>query len=87
MMEIVDRDRIEGIVGVTRHAVQHYARAVSSEQNVYILHSQKCLWDNPDLLTCPFSIALSKNGIDIDNWVEDVPFIVTVEDERLVLMG
>lgn len=57
MSEIVPADRIEEIVGVKRHPTDHYGRAVSDEQTVYILHSQQCK-DTTDLRDCPFSLVL-----------------------------
>ncbi len=63
MPEIVPADHIEGIVGVARHATDHYARAVSAEQTVYILHSQACIDSGVDLLECEYTRALSR-GIE-----------------------
>lgn len=85
MTDIVPHDEIEAIVGVNRHPWQHWAKAVSAEQKVYILHSQGCLDDitssdptqQRDLRDCPYSLALDL-GIDLDDWAEDVPLRVTV---------
>lgn len=66
MSEPVDPAEIERIVGVSRHATEHYGRAVSAEQTVYILHSQECKDTEAagfDLRECPFSVALDQ-GID-----------------------
>lgn len=63
MSALAPTDRIEQIVGVTRHAVEHFARAVSAEQTVYVLHSQACLDSGIDLRDCPFSVALDR-GIE-----------------------
>lgn len=63
MSELVDPASIEQIVGVTRHATEHYGRAVSAEQTVYILHSQQCKDSSIDLRQCPYSIALDR-GIE-----------------------
>lgn len=82
----VPADRIERIVGVERHATRHYARAVSSEQMVYILHSGLCLGSTPDLRECPFSLALD-NGIDEQVWADhlDVAIRVSINrDSRLI---
>lgn len=86
MSDLVPADEIEAIVGVKRHQSEHYARALSAEQKVYILHSQGCLDDitssdpamRRDLSECPYSLALDR-GIDLaDGWTEDVPILVTV---------
>jgi hypothetical protein len=71
--DIVPAGDIERIVGVPRHATEHWGRAVSAEQQVYILHSQECL-DDPrwGLEDCLLSLALDQ-GIDLADWVEDVP--------------
>lgn len=87
MTDIVPADQIEHIVGAKRHATLHLARAVSSNQTVYILHSHQCLTDarrfGRDLRECPFSQALDE-GIDIDRWTQDEPRGVVIEDGRLV---
>ena len=72
MTKLVSPSDIERIVGVTRAAHEHWGRAVSAEQTVYILHSQTCLDSGVDLRDCPFSVALDL-GIDVDDWVQDVP--------------
>lgn len=85
MTDLVPADEIEAIVGIKRHQSQHYARAVSTEQKVYVLHSRGCLDDvdsidpemRRDLRDCPFSLALD-NGINVGHWTEDVPMKVTV---------
>jgi hypothetical protein len=79
----VPSDRIEGIVGAARHETQHYARAVSAEQTVYVLHSFDCLNSGIDLRDCAFSLALDE-GIDVDRWTQDEPVHVVIEDGRLV---
>jgi hypothetical protein len=61
--QIVPAEQIETIVGVKRQATEHWGRAVSAEETVYILHSQECKDSTPDLRECPFSIALDR-GID-----------------------
>ena len=83
MTRLEPTDRIEGIVGVKRDDVVHFGRAVSSEQRVYILHSRECLASVSDQRDCEFSLALD-NGIDPDEWVEDVPVILRRENGRLV---
>lgn len=72
---------IERIVGVQRHPTEHWGRAVSAEQRVYILHSQECL-DGPfDLRDCEFSLSLDQ-GIDPAEWVEDVPVRLAIRSNR-----
>lgn len=85
MTDLVPADQIERIVGADRHPSYHITRAVSAEQTVYILHSQKCLTDYPDLRDCPFSLALNK-GIDEYHWsdMEDRPVRVMIRDGKLV---
>jgi hypothetical protein len=86
MSELVDPGEIERIVGIERHATRHYARAVSSEQVVYILHSQRCKDSDRDLRECLFSVALN-NGIDERDWsdLEDQAVRVTItRAQRLV---
>lgn len=85
----VSPGEIERIVGVKRHATEHYARAVMAEETVYILHSRKCREGTNDLRDCPFSLALDR-GIDRPaqwsawQWVPDRP--VRVEVSRGWLM-
>lgn len=83
MAERVDSTKIESIVGVVRDPVDHYAREVSTEQTVYILHSQACLDSGIDLLDCAYSLALDK-GIDTNHWVQDVPTRVIIRDGELL---
>jgi hypothetical protein len=79
MSELVPATEIEEIVGVQRHLTMHYARAVSAEQTVYILHSQTCRDSGRDLRECPFSLALDK-GIAAEDWDgrEDEPVRVAI---------
>ena len=84
MSEIVPADQIESIVGVKRSRDRHYARAVSAEQTVYILHADGCaarLTHRP-LTECRYSRALD-NGIDTSVWQgwEDRPVVVIVDVE------
>lgn len=83
MTDLVDSDRIESIVGVKRHPIEHWARAVSAEQTVYILHGQACLDSGIDLRECRYSKALDK-GINVAEWTEDYPLRVMVSWGRLV---
>lgn len=77
MSDLVPPDAIERIVGVQRHPTEHWARAVSKEETVYILHSAECLASGVDLRECHFSLALD-NGIRRSEWVEDRPVAVVI---------
>jgi hypothetical protein len=81
MTDLVSPEEIEGIVGTARHPTEHWGRAVSTEQTVYILHSQECRDSGRDLRACPFSLALD-DGIDVAQWAgrEDQPV-------RLAIVG
>jgi len=83
MTNLVPREDIERIVGIARDPEIHYARAVSAEQTVYILHSKRCLDSGIDLRQCQYSLALDR-GID-EAWAncQDVPVMVGAR-ERLV---
>ena len=85
MSDLVNPDDIERIVGVERHRTRHYARAVSAEQTVYILHSVECRAMYDDLRDCPWSLALDR-GIDEYDWSdrEDRAVLVRVRNGRLV---
>lgn len=85
MSKIVPAEDIERIVGVSRHPTQHWAKAVSAEQRVYILHSVECYDSALDLRECPFSLALDR-GIDPSAWVEDEPVEVEVFDGILCML-
>lgn len=80
----------EAVVGVSRHETEHYARTVSSEQRVYILHSRECRNLFDDLRDCPFSKALDR-GIRMEDWHghEDqaVRVWVSASTLRLIPMG
>lgn len=83
MVDLVDPTEIESIVGHQRDATEHYARAVSAESTVYILHSQVCLDSGIDLRSCPFSVALGvgiKWALPWAGWrrVQDQPVRVEV---------
>ena len=77
MTDLVPAEDIERIVGAKRHPSRHLARAVSAEQRVYILHSQKCLDSGIDLRACPYALALD-NGIRLSEWHEDEAFYVEI---------
>lgn len=63
MSQLVDPTEIEAIVGAPRHPTLHLGKAVTSEQTLYVLHSQECLDSGIDLRECEYSIALDL-GID-----------------------
>lgn len=85
MTERVPSSEIERIVGMKRHPEWHYARAVSDQRTVYILHSGTCLAHYDDLRECPYSLALDE-GIDEMSWSgsEDRPVLVTIQSGLLV---
>src|SRR6516225_10738811 len=58
LTDLVPAKDIERIVGVARHPIEHWGRAVSTEQTVYILHSKECLDKGGELRDCPYSEAL-----------------------------
>lgn len=84
MANLVDPDEIEEIVGTKRHRRAHWGRAVRDDMVFYILHSQNCVEDNPDLRACPFSVALDQ-GIDLDTWKDlmDRPVLLQIRGGRL----
>ena len=57
----------------------HIGRAVTAEQTVYILHSERCRARTKDLRECAFSIALD-GGITEADWGgrEDIPVVLGV---------
>lgn len=78
MSDLVDSDSIESIVGASRHVTDHLARADSTADTVYILHSRQCKDSGIDLRECPFSLALDKGIYDYIPWsgwrrVQDQP--------------
>lgn len=86
MSDLVDPTEIERIVGVKRHPVDHFGRAVSAERMIYILHSAQCRNSGRDLRTCAFSLALDK-GIQESDWagVTDRPALLEISlDGRLI---
>lgn len=83
MSELVSPTDIERIVGRMRHATGHYARAVSDEGTVYVLHSQACLDSGIDLRECEYSIALDRGITRPTPWarwrrVQDRPVRVLI---------
>lgn len=83
MSDLVPSDQIEGIVGAGRHPTEHFGRAVSETQMVYILHSQECFDREDDLRDCPYSWALEE-GINPSDWIEDEPVRLRILNGRLV---
>jgi hypothetical protein len=87
MTNLVNPVHIEQIVGVKRHPQRHYGRAVSDEQTLYILHSQRCRDKGLDLRDCRFSVALDRDGIELEVWddLQDRPVILGLDlQERLI---
>lgn len=82
MTNLVPRDEIERLVGVPRHPTNHYGRASTVDQTIYILHSQQCLDSGIDLRVCRFSRALD-HGASIWEWmpVEETPVVVAIGDD------
>jgi hypothetical protein len=83
MSDLVAADRIEKIVGASRHPTDHIGRAVSSERTVYILHSHECRDSGIDLRECRYSLALDR-GIGLSEWKEDAATRLEIIDGRLV---
>jgi hypothetical protein len=85
MSDLVPPNKIEAVVGVARHATEHWGRAVSAEQTVYILHSAECRASGIDLRDCEFSVALDE-GIELSDWEnrEDQPVRLMVDEGWLV---
>jgi hypothetical protein len=84
MTNLVPADQIEQIVGARRHAHQHLGRAVSAEETVYVLHSEKCRDSGIDLRECEWSLALDR-GIDLAEWAgyEDRAVVLAFRRQRL----
>lgn len=83
MAELVDPTEIEAIVGTRRHTTKHYARVVTAEKTIYILHSAMCKAALLDLRDCPYSLALDR-GVFLDGWPFDEPIHVTLVAGELV---
>lgn len=89
MSEHVPTQDITRIVGIDRHPTVHYGRAMSSDQTMYVLHSQQCLDSGIDLRYCDFSSALDL-GISIGYrgapWegFEDTPVPLALWNGRLI---
>ena len=74
---------IERIVGCPRHPSSHIGIAVSAEQIVYIMHSQRCIDSGIDLRDCSFSLALDRG---IGSWgpMQDRPVLLGIWRGRLI---
>ncbi len=89
MTDLVDPECIEGIVGVRRHATEHWGRADSGEQTVYVLHSMACRDSTPDLRECSYSLALDRGIEGLANWFawrdrQDRPVRLAIQEGYLV---
>lgn len=81
---IVPPSEIEGIVGTVRHEYHHFARAVSAEEMIYLLHSAQCRdWD-ASFRSCAFAQAHTA-GLSRSMWAghEDKPVQVVLVNGRL----
>lgn len=65
MVDLVDPNIIETILGLPRHDHHHYGLP-KDDGIFYIMHSRECVSNQPDLRDCEFSIALGRNGVDLD---------------------
>lgn len=87
MSELVDQNEIEELVGTARHARVHFGRIDTVAGRIYILHSYRCLAEEPDLRLCPFSAALDR-GLRDSEWRgfmdRPVPLQIDAVTERLV---
>jgi len=81
MTNLVPADQIEDIVGARRNPTFHLGRAVSAEQQVYILHPQACLNVGDDLYGCPWSLALDM-GIRMNAWAGMEDRVVELDFDR-----
>lgn len=81
---------IEKIVGAERHPTEHIGRAVSEEQQLFILHSVECVESlamrTSDLRQCPFSLALD-DGLNAEEWADsqDAAVHLALTDEGRVV--
>lgn len=90
-MKEISSEVIENIVGTSRHGTRHIARAVSKDEEVYILHSRSCLLSHQtvSLTACSYSMMLDSRGIDEDTWYgfTDKPVYVRLTTKGLVPDG
>lgn len=88
MVDLVDPEEIEGIVGAKRHPTEHLGRADSEAEQVFILHSKACKDSGIDLRDCPFSLALSRGIMEVwDRWEtrQDVPVLLGITDDEWLI--
>ncbi len=87
MSTLVPAEEIEQLVGARRHVYFHLGRADSYDQIVYVLHSQTCKDETPDLRDCAYSHFLD-NGILAEQWAghEDEVVVLAAVGNRLVPM-
>lgn len=87
MSRLESSETIEAMVGAPRQEDAHLGRAVSAEQRVYVLHSQRCVDAHRDLRTCPYSVALDE-GIDLDIWqdYQDRPVELAIDEDHFDLV-
>jgi hypothetical protein len=79
MSNLVPADQIEQIVGARRHALAHLGRAVTAEQIVYVLHSQRCKDSGIDLRACTYSQALDSGIEGLHEWDGQEDQVVTLQ--------
>ena len=79
MTELVDAELIERVVGVSRHEMDHYGRALSNG-DFYILHSAVCKRSGRDLRNCPFSLSLDSHPLTWLRFPYDTPVPLELSD-------
>lgn len=84
MVERVNSDEIEGIVGTYRRIYAHIGYADSETQTFYIMHSKICLETCPDLRECDYSLALDNGRINVT--AEDEPKYIMLEEGGIVMI-
>ena len=62
----------------------HFARAISAEKTVYLLHSRECKRTNSDLRECRFSVALDTGITAMWDHAQDVPVLAGIWEDRLI---
>lgn len=68
MTNIVPSTEMERLVGYPRQENTHLGRIDTTEEVMYILHSQECKDTTPDLRECPYSKALDHGRFNINRW-------------------
>ena len=87
MSDKVDPMTIEAFVGVKRHATEHWGKAYSATDRMYVLHSEECRAAYDDLRECPYSLALDKAAAEgaMEGWVTfDEPTRLAIRNGYLV---